>query len=79
MNFPFSLHSFCVSLWSMGWNVLLIPPRPNQGWEDGIRWEGHGGSFLAGLLSDGFVSSGLDRCLMLTFFLVGFHTAPPGH
>ena len=63
----------------MGWNVLLIPPRPNQGWEDGIRWEGHGGSFLAGLLSDGFVSSGLDRCLMLTFFLVGFHTAPPGH
>lgn len=29
-------------------------------------------SFLAGLLSDGFGSSGLDRCLMLTFFPVGF-------
>ena len=31
---------------------------------------------MAGLLSDGFGSSGLDRCLMLTFFLVGFLHCP---
>ena len=31
---------------------------------------------MAGLLSDDFGSSGLDRCLMLTFFLVGFLHCP---
>lgn len=30
------------------------------------------GSFLAGLLTEGFGSSGLGRCFMLTLFLVGF-------
>lgn len=50
--------------------------HPSQA-ESRMRVEGggHRGSFLAGLLSHGFGSSGLDRCLTLSF-LVGLLPCP---
>lgn len=66
------------NLGSMEWNVLLIPPRLNQGRDGARRRGGHGSSFWAGLFLDGTGSSGLGRCLKLTLFLVGLPTLPPG-
>lgn len=66
------------NLGSMEWNVLLIPPRLNQGRDGARRRGGHGSSFWAGLFLDGTGSSGLGGCLKLTLFLVGLPTLPPG-